>query len=245
MAPALAGALAAVLAAGALLLATPGRARLAPDAQGPLVTPPVALDHGVLKRWRGPCSVLAGAGAWAFLGGSFGVVAAPVVVVVAWVVITRAESPASRRRREEVARDLPHLVTLLACALGSGAAPDAAVRLVCAALPGPAADLLAPASARLALGGDPVAVWSELCEQPEIAPLGRALSRAHRSGASVVTAVERLADDLTRSARAGVEDRARAVGVKAAVPLGLCLLPAFVLIGIVPLAAGLLSTVVW
>ncbi|MCW2792983.1 MAG: type secretion system protein, partial [Nocardioides sp.] len=39
-----------------------------------------------------------------------------------------------------------------------------------------------------------------------------------------------------------VEDRARAVGVKAALPLGLCLLPAFVLIGIVPLVAGLLTT---
>jgi hypothetical protein len=35
------------------------------------------------------------------------------------------------------------------------------------------------------------------------------------------------------------------VGVKAAVPLGLCLLPAFVLIGIVPLVAGLMSTLAW
>ena len=55
----------------------------------------------------------------------------------------------------------------------------------------------------------------------------------------MVAAVERLADDLGHQARADVEDRARAVGVKAAVPLGLCLLPAFVLIGIVPLVAGL------
>ena len=54
----------------------------------------------------------------------------------------------------------------------------------------------------------------------------------------MVEAVERLADDLTGAARATVEDRARAVGVKAAVPLGLCLLPAFVLLGIVPLVAG-------
>jgi hypothetical protein len=35
-----------------------------------------------------------------------------------------------------------------------------------------------------------------------------------------------------------VESRARAVGVKAAVPLGVCLLPAFVLVGVVPLVAG-------
>jgi pilus assembly protein TadC len=54
--------------------------------------------------------------------------------------------------------------------------------------------------------------------------------------------VERLADELARSARAEVEDRARAVGVKAAVPLGLCLLPSFLLIGVVPLVAGLLRS---
>ncbi len=89
-------------------------------------------------------------------------------------------------------------------------------------------------------------VWAELADSDaELAALGRAMSRAHQSGAPVVAAVERLADGLARTARADVEDRARAVGVKAAVPLGLCLLPAFVLIGIVPLVAGLMSTMTW
>ena len=35
--------------------------------------------------------------------------------------------------------------------------------------------------------------------------------------------------------------RARAVGVRAALPLGLCLLPSFLLLGIVPLVVGMLS----
>jgi hypothetical protein len=39
-----------------------------------------------------------------------------------------------------------------------------------------------------------------------------------------------------------VEERARSVGVKAAVPLGLCLLPAFVLVGVVPLVVSLLTS---
>ena len=54
--------------------------------------------------------------------------------------------------------------------------------------------------------------------------------------------VERLAADLAGRARAETEERARAVGVKAAIPLGVCLLPAFVLVGIVPLVAGLLAS---
>ena len=81
-----------------------------------------------------------------------------------------------------------------------------------------------------------------MADDDVLGALGRALVRAETSGSSVVDAVERLADELERSSLASIEDRARAVGVKAAVPLGLCLLPAFVLIGIVPTVAGLLTT---
>jgi hypothetical protein len=41
-----------------------------------------------------------------------------------------------------------------------------------------------------------------------------------------------------------VGTRARAVGVKAALPLGVCLLPAFVLVGVVPLVAGSVTVLV-
>jgi hypothetical protein len=61
----------------------------------------------------------------------------------------------------------------------------------------------------------------------------------------VAAVVERLADDLAETGRAEVEQRARTVGVRAAVPLGLCLLPAFLLLGIVPLVASLVSGLEW
>ncbi len=62
--------------------------------------------------------------------------------------------------------------------------------------------------------------------------------RAIESGASVSDALQRLAEDLHASARLEAETKARAVGVRAAAPLGLCLLPAFVLIGVVPLVGS-------
>ena len=58
-----------------------------------------------------------------------------------------------------------------------------------------------------------------LADDPELGRLGRALARAQASGSPVVASVERLADELAQAARA-TEDRARAVGVKAALPLG-------------------------
>ena len=124
----------------------------------------------------------------------------------------------------------------------AGSPPGTAVRIVCTALPGAAAARLSGVTERLDLGVDPEKVWATLADDAELAPLGRTLARAHRTGAPVVAAVQRLGDELERAARAQVEERARAVGVRAALPLGLCLLPAFLLLGIVPLVAGLVSS---
>lgn len=233
--------LAALCAAVAVVLAVPARARLAP-ATRPVPEP--AVDSR-LMRHRLLVAGLAGAGAALFVGGRAGLVAAVLAAVASWVVIGRAEPPGVRRRREAVRRDLPHVVTLLGAALRGGAGAGAAIHLVCGALPGAASDRLEQVGAQLNLGADPLVVWTDLAREPDLALLGRTMARAHATGASVVAAIERLADDLAHRARSDVEDRARAVGVKAAVPLGLCLLPAFVLIGIVPLVAGLMSTLAW
>lgn len=227
-------------AAVALLLPVRPRVRAAPAAGG---TVPVTEGPGWLLRFRLLWAVLAGLAGAVFLGGPLAPVAGLVAAVAVWVVAGRAEPPAVRRRREEARADLPHVVGLLAAALRSGAATGVAVDVVRAALPGAAADRLAPVAARLALGADPLRVWEGLAADDALGPLGRALARSQTTGAPVVRTVERLADELAATARAEVEDRARAIGVKAALPLGLCLLPAFVLIGIVPLVAGLLATV--
>jgi pilus assembly protein TadC len=196
-----------------------------------------------MTRYRLPLSGLAAAAALMFLGGLLGLLVAPLVAAACWQAISRAEPGRLRRERDELRRDLPHVARLMAAALGAGAAPAAAAQAVADALPGPAAVRLARAAAGLRLGADPVEIWEGLAREPPLAPLGRALARGQASGASVVTTVERLGEELARAERADAEDRARRVGVKAAVPLGICLLPSFLLIGIVPLVAGLVSSV--
>ncbi|MBV6728826.1 type II secretion system F family protein [Nocardioides daeguensis] len=204
----------------------------------------VAGAEGLLRRGRPLWALLAGAGTAAFLGGPLALPAGIAAGTAVWASAGRLEPRETRRRREEVRRDLPHVVTLLAAALRSGQAPAEAVELVCRALPGAAADRLSAVAARLRLGGDAVVVWGRLADDPDLGPLGRALARAHRTGAPVVAAVDALADELGSRARAEVEDRARAVGVRAAVPLGVCLLPSFLLLGIVPLAVSLATGIV-
>jgi pilus assembly protein TadC len=58
------------------------------------------------------------------------------------------------------------------------------------------------------------------------------------SGASVRDAVEALATDLAAQSRTRTDALARSVEVRAAAPLGACFLPAFVLLGVVPMIVG-------
>jgi Flp pilus assembly protein TadB len=225
----------------AVALALPGPRRL-PGPPGVPPDPSPRPERSGGRRWWPLLCLLAGCAAALVVGGTGGWLAAPVVAWGCWLALTRAEPAAVRRRRAAVARDVPHLVELLAATLRAGADPADGLDTACRALPGPAADRLTAVRARLRLGVDPAEAWSTLTTDPALAPLGRALARSHSSGAPVVETVERLAEELERDARAAVEDRARAVGVRAALPLGLCLLPSFLLLGIVPSVAGLLGS---
>lgn len=192
---------------------------------------------------RPVAAVGAGLAAWVFVGGTAGVVAGMVTVVATRRVLSGVEGPRSRRERQEVERTLPHLIDLFASTLSAGAEPVAGLAQVCGALPGPAADRLAPVVEQARWGASGAEAWATVAHDDELAPLVRAMVRSHASGASVVAAVERLADELEHEALARAEDAARRVGVAAAVPLGVCLLPAFLLLGVVPTVASLLGAV--
>ena len=68
------------------------------------------------------------------------------------------------------------------------------------------------------------------------------MARAHETGASVRTVVERLAVDLAAQRHVAAQERARTVEVRAAAPLGVCFLPAFVLLGVVPMVVGVFGS---
>lgn len=225
--------LAACLAGLAGMLAVrPRRRRLERESTGPsrartaLSLPlVVAAATGVVTLWLLPAPA-----GWAV---------APFAALAAHRWASRLEPSAVHRRRRRLEAALPEVVDLMATSLCSGASPTHALAAVAAVMPPPMAEVLAQHVARLRLGADPVTVWASM-EEP-LAVLGRTLRRASETGAPVGDALERLADELRAVRRSTVMVRARSVEVKAAVPLGVCLLPAFVLVGVVPLVAAALS----
>jgi Flp pilus assembly protein TadB len=148
------------------------------------------------------------------------------------------ESAAVRRRRRRLEAELPHVVDLMTAALAAGSAPTTALALVVEVVDPAMADELRTWTTRLELGADPVGAWRSMARHPPLARLGLTLQRSAESGAPVAEALRRLSEDLRDRRRAEVEERVRQVEVRAAVPLGVCLLPSFVLVGVVPLIAG-------
>jgi Flp pilus assembly protein TadB len=150
----------------------------------------------------------------------------------------RLETRAARRRRERLERELPHLVDLVSALVVSGSAPDVALRASAGVVSPEVAAELRPWVGRLLLGSDPVGVWVDIASHPQLGRLGTTLHRAAVTGAPVAEALQRLSHDLRTARGAEVRRRVRQVEVRAAAPLGACLLPAFVLVGVVPLVAG-------
>ena len=192
------------------------------------------------RRGRTASAVLAAvSGGW-LLGGSVGLVAAPMLGTAAWVAIGRLEPVEAARVRQQTAQSLPLAAELLAAALAAGSSPVLAAEAVALALGGPLGAALRAAAAAARVGVEPASAWMGMASDPALRPLARALAGAVTRGASPTPVLERVAYDARDALRWAAEARARSLGAKAAAPLGLCFLPAFVLVGIVPVivAAG-------
>lgn len=156
---------------------------------------------------------------------------------------------AARREQRRCAAALPRLADLLAACVAVGLPPPEALDVVRRAVGGPLALRLAPVVSALRLGADPVEAYRRGCgggsqraapaDRPDATlALVRALDAAMTRGTPLVEAAARVADDVRRQRRWAAEAAARRAGVLAVGPLMLCHLPAFVLVGVVPLVVG-------
>ncbi len=139
-----------------------------------------------------------------------------------------------------IANDLPLTIELLAACLRAGRPPQQALTTVAAAIQGPLGDLLAEVAHRLTLGADPQDAWGLLRTEPPCAAVARAIDRSLTSGAPLSRTLERLADDTRQAHHHAADQYARTIESRSALPLGLCFLPAFVLLSIIPTIADAL-----
>jgi len=140
-----------------------------------------------------------------------------------------------RRRPEREAVDSAVVLDLVRAALASGADVVGAVEAVGAALPDDQGTPYLRAAKALRLGASWEAAW------PVPPAAADALAPAWTDGVDPEPLLAHAAAAIRRTRQAKAREAAARLGVRLVLPLGLCLLPAFVLLGLVPvlLAAGL------
>jgi pilus assembly protein TadC len=141
--------------------------------------------------------------------------------------------PRVKARQRLVLVQLPLALELLAATLAAGVTPGEAAGHVGKAVQGPLGSLLT----QVARDGD----WAPIAAVglPVTSRLAAAVARSQASGAPLEPWVSGLAADLRSQAGPRAEEAARSAGAWAVLPLGLCFLPAYLLLGVVPSLIGL------
>ncbi|MEW2046097.1 type II secretion system F family protein [Streptomyces sp. NPDC005476] len=192
-----------------------------------------------VRRWL-PEVVVVGA-AWVVVGGfaglALGVIGA--VGLGRWRRHQQASGVVSDTDALLAARQLPLAADLLAACIAAGAGPVIAAQAVGEALGGPVGEALARGAAEVRLGGEPATAWRRLASTPGAAALARLLERADISGLPTAGPVARLAADTRAEWSRTATAKARRAAVMVTVPVGLCFLPAFIAVGVLPIVIGL------
>ena len=167
--------------------------------------------------------------------------AAPVVAIGCAIALGWLEPIGSRRRRERLLLESPQALELLAACLGAGMPVRVATAAIVAAFDGPVSEDLGRVNALTALGSAEADAWRSLGDHPQLGAAARDLARSVESGTRLAECLRQHAEAAREHRRAALQVRARSVGVRSVLPLMVCFIPSFLLLGVVPTVASALA----
>jgi pilus assembly protein TadC len=166
------------------------------------------------------------------------------VVILVGVKVRRiVAARVGRRRSRAIDTEIPQLLDLLAAGSSAGLAAPLALSRAADGLRGPLGDEVRRLTRAVDLGArwkDELACLSDRVELPDLRRAVAVLTRTETLGSSLEEATAELAATVRQGRRAAVTERARAAPVKMLFPLVFLVLPAFLLLTVVPV---LLTTV--
>ncbi len=222
-----------LLVLAALVLITPSTREYA-AARLKLISGPAEVSR---RDWRSSAptlaSVLAAGAAGLLAGWPLGSIAGPAVFVVSRALLGRL---ADRAQHSAPVRVSAFATELVAACLDTGAAPAAALESA-------GAHVADPLGAALRLAGEAMASGATAQEAlPDGGPLTQLAAvfrRSSQTGSAMSEQLMALATQLRADEHYERLAKAQRVGVLSALPLGLCMLPAFLLLAVVPAVIGL------
>jgi pilus assembly protein TadC len=173
------------------------------------------------------------------VGGVAGVVAGTIVTATGWWAIRRTRRPRSPAVDIAAKLRLAGTLDLLAACLRAGLPVPSALEAVAGTAPAAASTALSSTAGLLALGSRPDEAWAPVQAAPGLGELAAAAIRTSRSGAAFAAAAGDLAGRFRDELATEAEERAERAGVALALPVGLCFLPGFFCLGVLPVVLGL------
>jgi len=202
---------------------------------------PVALDDVIAVKVLAAASVVVLVLALSPSALPVAVLAAGGAYVIPDLVLARA----ARARIRRADAELPLFLDLLAAASSAGLAAPAAIKRASAGLRGPLSDELASATASVEVGGR----WREelraIADRLQLGDLSlavTAIARTESLGSSLAESMHELAEDVREARRSRAAERARKAPVKMLFPLVFMILPAFLLLTVVPVLIATLRS---
>lgn len=189
-----------------------------------------------LCRWA---PWLAAVACYALLGGPIGAL----VGGLACAALRRWLPRLVQRPRRQPPPSMPLCLDLLANGLRAGASVGGVVDAVAAVLGDEAGEAMQTVSGRLRLGMPPDDAWGAPGWGHPWPEVVRDVVRASDAGTALATTLTRHAGTLRAARRSAAEAAVRRAAVLSVLPVGLCFLPAFVLLAVVPVAGGLIGGV--
>jgi Flp pilus assembly protein TadB len=197
---------------------------------------PVRTSHRALPQIA---AAVGGVATAVLVGEAAGVVVGAIVTVTGWWAVRRSRRPRPAVVDMAAKLRLAGTLDLLAACLHAGLPVPSALDVVAGTAPAVARTALSSTAGLLALGSRPDEAWAPVRAVPGLGELAGAAIRTSRSGAAFATAAGDLAGRFRDELATEAEERAERAGVALALPVGLCFLPAFFCLGVLPVVLGL------
>jgi tight adherence protein C len=200
-----------------------------------------------LSRFAGQRLVAGGVGLLVGLVVPFpGPLLAPLLAVAGARLPLIAASRAARQRRSAMDAEVPQLLDLLAAGSSAGLAAPLALRRSLDGLRGPLATELGRTLDAVDLGSrwrDELRAFADRSQLPDLTRAVAAVTRTESLGSSLADSTRELAATVRAVRRAAVTERARTAPVKMLFPLVFLVLPAFLLLTVVPVLLTTLQSI--
>jgi tight adherence protein C len=170
--------------------------------------------------------------------GPVALVTSPVGLLVGFRLPRTYLGARSRRRKEEMAAALPDVVDLLAVCSQAGLNISLSLRRVVERAPGPLGKEIQRVVEEIDLGVPRARALESLASRsglPELEALVRVLLNSERFGTQIASSLETFSADVRGRLKRSAETQARKAPVKILFPLVFLILPAFILLTVVPL----------